>query len=102
MVHTHWYKCPDCGYEWRSSGTGKRIKCPACFEKRTGKKLGGSAEHMAKMREARAAKKAAAKEQLTPPAAEQQPPIPQPKPAEPPAPKPEKSWFAKLLDKEIF
>lgn len=51
-----WYKCPDCGYEWKSYGYQKRIFCPKCYETRTGKKLGASPETLAKARAARTAK----------------------------------------------
>jgi len=53
---THWYKCPDCGHVWRSYSTGQRVSCPACYERVTGRKRGQNAEHMAAMREKKAAK----------------------------------------------
>ena len=52
-----WYKCPDCGYEWKSYGYQKRVFCPKCYETRTGKKLGASPETLAKARAARTAKR---------------------------------------------
>lgn len=51
------YKCDVCGHVWRSYGTGQRVVCPACYEKRTGHKMGRSPEHMAAMREKLAQKR---------------------------------------------
>lgn len=57
---TRWYTCPVCGHEWKSTGYQKRVFCPKCYENRTGKKLGGSPEHMAAMRGKLEEKRAAA------------------------------------------
>ena len=50
----HYVTCAVCGHRWYSHGTGKRNRCPACYEAKTGKKYGPRPDIMAK---ARAAKK---------------------------------------------
>lgn len=45
-----WVECSVCGNRWRSHGKGKRLKCPKCYEERTGKKYGQSPEQMAAIR----------------------------------------------------
>lgn len=33
-------KCDECGHEWYSRGKGRYYRCPKCYERETGKKLG--------------------------------------------------------------
>lgn len=103
--HFYNFKCSDCGHEWKSYGFGKRVICPNCYEKRTGKKLGQSAERMAEIRAMRNKRKpkeepaAVSEDTVTvaeteQPKEEPTPPISTPQPE----PKPqEKSFFREFL-----
>lgn len=102
-----WYKCDVCGYTWRSYSKGQRIKCPNCYEKRTGKKLGGTAEQLAE------ARKNIKKQSQPSPAKDKDkkdlelPPIGAAAPegkgkGEKPKEQPKKSGFLSFWDKELF
>ena len=107
--HFYKFKCSDCGHEWRSYGFGKRIVCPKCYEAKTGKKLGQSAERMAEVRAMRNKKQpkeepaAVSEDTVTvtetkQPKEEPTPPISAPIPEQQPQPKPqEKSFFREFL-----
>lgn len=47
------YKCPVCGHEWVSYSLGLRASCPACYERKYGRKPGASAEVLEKARQAK-------------------------------------------------
>lgn len=95
---TRWYTCPVCGHEWKSTGYQKRVFCPKCYENRTGRKLGGSPEHMAEMRRKLQEKQAAAA--ATPPAI-QEPPAKEPADEVTP-PDAHESIFEKIFNKKIL
>lgn len=102
---TRWYTCPVCGHEWSSTGYQKRVFCPKCYETRTGKKLGGSPEHMAAMRGKLQEKRAAA---ATPPPPPEPPtpPVGEPDgqaPEVPETPKaPHETIFDRIFNKRIL
>ena len=61
---TKWYECPDCGNWFKSTGYQKRVICPHCYERRTGKKLGGNTEKAIQQRKINIAKRQAEKQAL--------------------------------------
>lgn len=50
IKRVRWFTCDVCGHTWRSNSLGQRIKCPKCYEARTGKKLGADPERMKEVR----------------------------------------------------
>ncbi len=85
-----YFTCDVCGHTWRSYGYGERVKCPKCYEQRTGKKFGSNAEFMNKIRPK---KTAALPDEVGEPAPMSAPPIES---------EAKKSRFLDFLNKEIF
>lgn len=96
-----WYECPDCGNWFSSYGYQKRVICPHCYERRTGKKLGGNTEKAQLQRKINIEKRKAEKEAAKA-AAEQAAAIAAQKQQQQPKPKAEGSFLDRFLNKTIL